>query len=187
MNQRFVFTLLPLSGLLLIQRIRMGDARGYLERLFCARDLAEAGWDNPIAQINQTYTAKSGTVRGMHFQYPPYAEKKLVMCMQGSVYDVAVDIRKGSPTFLQWHGEVLCAEFSNALLIPEGFAHGFQTLSPDVEMLYFHSDFHAPEYEAGIHANDPAIHIRWPHEIVEMSERDKTHPLITPPFEGVVI
>jgi dTDP-4-dehydrorhamnose 3,5-epimerase len=187
MSQRFAFTELPLSGLILIHRKRMGDGRGYLERLFCARELAETGWTDPIKQINQTYTAKTGTVRGMHFQYPPHAEKKLVMCMKGRVYDVAVDIKKKSPTFLKWHGEILSPEASNALLIPEGFAHGFQSLTPDVEMLYCHSEFYAPECEAGIHPDDPAISIHWPHETLEMSDRDRAHPWISDKFEGVVI
>ena len=153
----------------------MGDARGYLERLFCARDLAEIGWHEPIAQINHTYTSKKGTVRGMHFQLPPHTEKKLVMCLKGRVYDVAIDIRKDSPSFLKWHGEILSPDDANALLIPEGFAHGFQTLTPDVEMLYFHSEFYAPEYQAGIHPNDPEIKIDWPLEITEMSGRDAVH------------
>lgn len=187
MNQRFQFTKLSLSGLILIQRKQMGDARGYLERLFCARDLTEAGWANPIAQINQTYTAKQGTIRGMHFQRPPHAEKKLVMCLKGRVYDVAIDIRKDSPTFLKWHGEILCPESSNALLIPEGFAHGFQTLTPDVLMLYCHSTFYAPSCEAGIHPNDPAINIHWPCKILEMSDRDNAHPFLGVAFEGVAI
>ena len=178
MTPRFEFTQLPLSGLFLIRRKRMGDARGYLERLFCARELAEAGWTEPIAQINQTYTARQGTIRGMHFQHPPHAEKKLVMCLKGRVYDVAVDIRKDSPTFLKWHGETLSPESSNALLIPEGFAHGFQALTSDVEMLYFHSEFYAPESEAGIRYNDPSIGINWPIEVTDVSERDKKHPLV---------
>ncbi|MDO9264988.1 MAG: dTDP-4-dehydrorhamnose 3,5-epimerase family protein [Desulfosalsimonadaceae bacterium] len=178
MNERFVLTQLPLSGLILIRRKRMGDTRGYLERLFCVRELAEAGWTDPIAQINLTYTGRQGTIRGMHFQHPPHAEKKLVMCMKGRVYDVAVDIRKNSPTFLEWHGEILSPEASNALMIPEGFAHGFQSLTPDVEMLYCHSAFYAPEYESGICPTDPAINIHWPLEITEMSGRDAAHPLI---------
>jgi dTDP-4-dehydrorhamnose 3,5-epimerase len=178
MNPRFEFTQLPLTGLFLVKRKRMGDSRGYLERLFCARELAETGWTESIAQINQTYTAKAGTIRGMHFQYPPHAEKKLVMCLRGRVYDVAIDIRKDSPTFLKWHGEILSPEASNALLIPEGFAHGFQTLTPDVEMLYCHSAFYAPESESGIHYNDPAVGIEWPMKVTDVSERDKKHPLI---------
>ena len=186
MNPRFLYTELSLSGLFLLQRKRMGDARGYLERFFCARELVEVGWNVPIAQINLTYTAKSGTVRGMHFQQPPHAEKKLVMCLKGRVYDVAIDIRKGSSTFLKWQGEILSPENANALLIPEGFAHGFQSLTPDVEMIYCHSEFYAPECEAGLHSNDPAIKINWPLEISEMSGRDAAHPLIDSAFEGVV-
>jgi dTDP-4-dehydrorhamnose 3,5-epimerase len=184
MNQRFQFTKLPLPGLILIRRIRMGDARGYLERLFCARELAEAGWTDPIAQINQTYTARQGTIRGMHFQHPPHSEKKLVMCLKGRIYDVAIDIRKDSPTFLKWHGEILSPEASNVLLIPEGFAHGFQTLSADVEMLYFHSEFYALESEGGIRYNDPNVGIHWPMEVMDLSERDKKHPLIARRWEG---
>jgi dTDP-4-dehydrorhamnose 3,5-epimerase len=187
MSQRFAFTELPLSGLILIHRKRMGDGRGYLERLFCARGLAETGWTDPIKQINQTYTAKTGTVRGMHFQYPPHAEKKLVMCMKGRVYDVAVDIKKKSPTFLKWHGEILSPEASNALLIPEGFAHGFQSLTPDVEMLYCHSESYAPECEAGIRPTDPAVNIDWPLKIADMSDRDRSHSTINETFDGVVI
>ena len=177
-SSRFEFTQLPLSGLYLIRRKRMGDSRGYLERLFCGRELTEAGWNGPIAQINQTYTAKAGTIRGMHFQCSPHAEKKLVICLKGKVFDVAIDIRKDSPTFLKWHGEILAPEYANALLIPEGFAHGFQTLTSDVLMLYCHSEFYAPESEAGIRFNDPGVGVHWPIEVADVSERDKKHPLV---------
>jgi len=187
LSQRFTIQKLFLPGLFLIERKRIGDARGYLDRLFCAQELAEAGWTKPIAQINHTRTARQGTIRGMHFQYPPHAEKKLVMCMKGRVYDVAVDIRKGSPTFLQWHGEILSPDSANALMIPEGFAHGFQTLTPDVEMLYFHSDFYAPESEAGIRYNDPLISIKWPLDVIDISERDKTHPILENNFSGIAL
>ena len=171
----------------MIHRKRVGDARGYLERLFCARELAEVGWQVPVAQINHTYTAKSGTVRGMHFQYPPHSEKKLVVCLKGRVYDVAVDIRKDSPTFLKWHAEILCPESSGALLIPKGFAHGFQSLTGNVEMLYCHSDFYVPEFEAGINPADKAIGIHWPHEIIEISDRDRSHPMIDEQFSGITV
>jgi dTDP-4-dehydrorhamnose 3,5-epimerase len=123
----------------------------------------------------------------MHFQRPPQAEKKLVMCLRGRVFDVAVDIRNGSPTFLKWHAEVLAPQAVNALLIPEGFAHGFQTLTDDVEMLYCHSAPYAPDHEAGVHPHDPAIGIRWPAETVAMSERDRSHPFLDSSFEGVVV
>ena len=126
---RFRIQSTPLSGLQVITRQMLGDHRGFLSRLFCADELAQAGWTKPIAQINHTYTAKKGTVRGMHFQHPPHAEMKLVSCIRGEVWDVAVDLRANSPTFLHWHAEVLSADNHKALLIPEGFAHGFQTLS----------------------------------------------------------
>jgi len=182
---RFDITSLPFSGLCLVQRKRMGDARGFLERLFCAEELTRAGWDGPIAQINHTYTAAAGTLRGMHFQRPPHAEKKLVMCLRGRVFDVAVDIRKGSPTFLKWHGEILAPDAANALLIPEGFAHGFQTLTDDVEMFYCHSAVYAPDHEGGLHPQDPAINIQWPDELVTLSDRDQGHPFLDAAFEGV--
>jgi len=187
MNRHFVFTEMFLSGLYRIQRKRMGDERGYFERLFCAHELAEIGWTDPVSQINQTYTARQGTVRGMHFQHPPHAEKKLVMCTKGRVYDVAVDIRKDSPTFLKWYAEILSSENSSALLIPEGFAHGFQSLTSDVEMLYCHSEYYIPESEAGIHPKDPAIRIHWPYKILEMSDRDNAHAFIGEKFKGVAI
>src|SRR5690554_6695588 len=104
---RFTVTNLPLAGLKRVQRQRLGDNRGFLARLFCAEELAAAGWTQPIAQINHTFTAKQGTVRGMHFQRPPHAEMKLVSCIRGEVWDVAVDLRVGSPTFLHWHAERL--------------------------------------------------------------------------------
>jgi dTDP-4-dehydrorhamnose 3,5-epimerase len=187
MNKHFSIKELPISGLYLIQRKRMADARGYLERLFCARELAEAGWHDPIVQINHTHTTRQGTVRGMHFQHSFHSEKKLVTCMKGQVYDVVVDIRKDSPTFLKWYAEILTPEASNSLLISEGFAHGFQSLTPEVEMLYCHSEFYAPDFEAGIHPNDPAIKIHWPHEILEMSDRDRAHPWINETFKGITV
>lgn len=186
-SNRFVFKQLTIRGLVLIRRKRMGDARGYLERIFCASELAEAGWTDPIAQINQTYTARQGTIRGMHFQHPPHSEKKLVMCLKGRVYDVAIDIRKDSPTFLKWHGEILSPEDASALLIPEGFAHGFQTLTPDVLMLYCHSAFYAPESEAGICYNDSSVGINWPVEVTDVSERDKKHPILVNQFSGIAL
>ena len=182
---RFTITDLPLSGLKRVQRQRLGDNRGFLARLFCAEELAAAGWTQPIAQINHTFTAKQGTVRGMHFQRPPHAEMKLVSCIRGEVWDVAVDLRVGSPTFLHWHAERLSADNSCALLIPEGFAHGFQALTNDVELLYCHSAAYAAQAESGLHPSDPRIGIAWPLAIAELSARDAGHALITADFEGV--
>lgn len=182
---RFSLSVLPLAGLVVVERRPLGDSRGFLARLFCTEALAAAGWCQPIAQINHTYTAKRGTVRGLHFQRPPHAEMKLVSCLRGEVWDVAVDLRADSPTFLQWHAERLSAANSRALLIPEGFAHGFQALSDDVELLYCHSAAYAAESEAGLHPLDPRLDIRWPLDVAQVSPRDVGHPLIESGFEGV--
>lgn len=182
---RFVRADLPLTGLKLIQRQRLGDQRGFLARMFCSEDLAEEGWTKPIAQINHSYTAKQGTVRGLHFQREPYAEMKLVSCIHGEVWDVAVDLRVDSPTFLHWHAEVLSADNGFAFLIPEGFAHGFQALTDDVELLYCHSAAYVAQAEGGLHPKDPCLGIAWPLDIAELSLRDAMHALITADFEGV--
>lgn len=184
---RLTLTDLPLSGLKLVTRHRIGDNRGFLSRMFCAEELAEAGWKKPIAQINHTYTAKKGIVRGMHFQQPPHTEMKLVSCIRGEVWDVAVDIRAESPTFLQWHAERLSAENGCAMLIPEGFAHGFQALSDDVELLYCHSLAYVSDAEGGLNPTDERLEITWPLTIAELSVRDAGHPLITGEFKGVQI
>ncbi|WP_117190948.1 dTDP-4-dehydrorhamnose 3,5-epimerase family protein [Rhizobium terrae] len=182
---RFAVTDLPLAGLKRVERQNLGDSRGFLSRMFCADELAEAGWEKPIAQINLTMTAKKGTVRGMHFQHPPHSEMKLVNCVRGAVFDVAVDLRAGSPTFLKWHAEELSAENRRSLLIPEGFAHGFQTLTDDCELLYFHSAPHAAGFEGALNSQDPTLAITWPLIIGEMSERDRNHPYLTEQFTGL--
>jgi dTDP-4-dehydrorhamnose 3,5-epimerase len=175
---------LPLSGLKLITRSKIGDDRGYFSRLFCSRDLQGLGWRKPIAQLNHTYTASEGTVRGLHYQNSPDSEAKLVMCLSGAVWDVAVDLRSKSPTFLKWHAELISAENNHAMLIPEGFAHGFQTMSDDVELLYCHSNFYNPLSEAGLNVNDPKLAITWPLAIVNLSARDTTHPSLTQQYKG---
>jgi dTDP-4-dehydrorhamnose 3,5-epimerase len=182
---RFTVIDLPLFGLKLVERQSLGDSRGFLSRLFCAEELSTAGWRESIAQINQTYTAQRGTVRGMHYQNPPRAEMKLVSCLQGEVWDVAVDLRAGSPTFLHWNAELLSDTNNRALLIPEGFAHGFQTLTNDVTLLYCHSAAYNPEAEGALNAQDPRLAITWPLAIESVSVRDSKHPLLDLKFEGV--
>jgi dTDP-4-dehydrorhamnose 3,5-epimerase len=150
MSSRFDIFDTPLKGLNLIQRKPIGDSRGYLERLFCAEELQALIPGKGIVQINHTMTAKHGSVRGMHFQHPPHAETKFVSCLRGEVFDVAVDMRQGSPTFLHWHTEVLSASSHKTLMIPEGFAHGFQTLCDDCELIYLHSRAYTPGAEAGL-------------------------------------
>ena len=179
---RFLVHDTPLSGLKLIERKPVGDARGFLSRLFCESELAAAGWTRGIAQINHTLTRKQGAVRGMHFQRAPHAEMKLVSCLRGAVWDVAVDLRAGSPTFLKWHAAELSADNHRALLIPENFAHGFQTLTADCELLYLHSAAYVPEAEGGLQPQDPALAIAWPLAISEISARDSKHALLTQAF-----
>ena len=183
--RRFEVADTPLPGLNLVRRQKLGDARGFLSRLFCAEELVAAGWSGPIAQINHTHTARKGTVRGMHFQRSPHAEVKLVSCLRGEVWDVAVDVRQGSPTFLRWHAERLSADNGHALLIPQGFAHGFQALSDDVELLYCHSAAYATQAEAGLNPLDERLAVTWPLPIAELSARDAGHAPITDEFKGV--
>jgi dTDP-4-dehydrorhamnose 3,5-epimerase len=185
MSATFAATLTPISGVVCVDRRLRGDHRGFLARLFSADEFASLGWDGPVAQINHTYTAKKGAIRGLHFQVPPKAEKKLVTCLRGAVCDVAVDLRNGSPTFLQHHMEVLSARNPRALLIPEGCAHGFQALTDEVELLYLHSEFYSPCHERGVRPFDPMLAIVWPEEVVTLSDRDRQHSLLTPNYEGL--
>ena len=170
---------------MVVERQRLADHRGYFSRFFCAEELAEVGFSLPIAQINQTLTRQRGAVRGLHFQHPPNAEDKLVSCLRGEIFDVAIDLRCGSDTFLQWHAEILSAENGKSLMIPQGFAHGFQTLSDDCELLYLHTRPHATGAEAALNARDPALGIRWPLAFTDLSERDTKHPHIDHEFKGV--
>lgn len=181
------FTAAPtaLAGLAVVQRRRQEDHRGSFSRLFCAAELANVGFDLPIAQINHTVTRRRGAVRGMHFQFHPHAEDKFVSCLRGEIFDVAVDLRRDSPTFLQWHAEILSADNGKSLLIPQGFAHGFQALSDDCELIYLHSRPYAPQAEGAVHVNDPALSIRWPLPITEMSARDQNHKFLTADFQGI--
>ena len=182
---RFVIEKTSVDGLQVIQRQPLGDERGYLERLFCSDELKAIIADRNIVQINRTLTEKAGTVRGMHFQYPPHAEMKLVSCLRGEVFDVAVDLRKDSPTFLQWHAEILSDDNHKTFAIPEGFAHGFQTLSDDCELIYFHTAAYQPEAEAGLNALDERLALQWPLPIAERSMRDQQHPALADDFVGI--
>ena len=182
---RLALAPLPLAGLFRVQRQPLVDERGFFARLFCAEELAGAGWTAPIAQINQSYTALQGAVRGMHYQKPPHAEMKLVTCLRGEVWDVAVDLRQGSPTFLQWHAEHLSADNGNALLIPPGFAHGFQVVEEGAELLYLHSAPYTPACEGALNVRDPRLAIAWPLPVQGLSARDAAHPWINAPFEGI--
>jgi len=182
---RFSVSTTPLDGVHIVARQCIGDERGFLSRLFCADELALVGWREPIVQVNHTRTQKHGAVRGMHFQYSPHAEMKLVSCIRGAVWDVAVDLRTASPTFLQWHAEELSADNHRAMLIKEGFAHGFQALEDGVELVYLHSAPYAPQSESGLNPRDPRLMINWPLPITDLSVRDSNHPFINSEFKGV--
>ena len=181
----FVAIPTPLAGLVVVQRKRLEDMRGFFSRLFCADELSTVGFALPIAQINQTLTRKRGAVRGLHFQHPPHAEDKFVSCLRGEIFDVAVDLRRGSPTLLTWHAEMLSAENSRSLFIPQGFAHGFQALTDDCELLYLHSRPYAAQAEGALNVNDPALNIAWPLAFTDITQRDSAHPRITEEFNGI--
>ncbi|MDP1526747.1 MAG: dTDP-4-dehydrorhamnose 3,5-epimerase [Rhodocyclaceae bacterium] len=185
MNQRFDLIDTILTGLKLLQRKPIGDNRGYLDRMFCTEELEPLLAGQSIVQVNHTLTAACGTVRGLHFQYPPHAETKFVSCLRGEVFDVAVDLRRDSPTFLRWHGEILSADNHRTLMIPKGYAHGFQTLSDNCEMLYFHTAAYHAESEGGLHPLDARLDIAWPLTVKALSLRDSSHPLINNDFLGV--
>jgi dTDP-4-dehydrorhamnose 3,5-epimerase len=186
-KSRFDILPTPLSGLTIIQRKPIEDDRGFFCRLYCAGEFREAGLQRPVAQINQTLTRKKGAVRGLHFQYPPYAEAKVVICLKGEIFDVAVDLRKLSPTFLCWHAEILSAVNQKSLLIPEGFAHGFQTLTEDCELMYLHSESFHPQAEGALNVADPRLGIAWPEVVTDISDRDRSHPFISSCFEGILL
>ncbi len=185
MTSRFEIIKTPLPGMHVIQRKPIGDARGYLERMYCHEELQAVLPGKSIVQINHTLTVNRGTVRGMHFQKPPHAETKWITCLSGRVFDVAVDLRASSPTFLQWHAEILSEDNYKTLAIPEGFAHGFQTLTDHCEMLYFHTAAYHPEAEGAVNAVDPQLAIHWPEDITERSPRDAAHPMLDRNFSGI--
>jgi len=177
----------PISGLNILESDLKNDHRGGFSRFFCERELSACLGSRKIVQINHSRTSKIGAVRGMHFQHPPYAEFKLVRCLRGRVWDVAVDIRHGSPTFLQWHAEILCPQNNQMLIIPEGFAHGFQALEANSELLYLHTNFYTPNAESGLLHDDPILGIEWPKPFTDLSTRDKNHLPLNPEFSGIKI
>ena len=181
--KRFEFTNLSF-GVKLIKSHALGDERGSLTRLFCSEELAAAGWAKPIAQINWVENKYRGTVRGLHYQAVPFSETKILLCMTGEIHDVVVDIRLGSKTFLQHQTIVLSAKQQQGLLIPPGFAHGYQCLSDDVKLFYLHDQAYAPAAEQGLNARDPRLAIHWPLPLAHVSPRDQAHLNIDGNFQG---
>lgn len=185
MSSRLRIIATPLSNLTVIEREPLRDARGFLERLYCAGELSGLPGPVAIAQINLTLTERSGTVRGMHYQISPHSEAKFVSCLRGRVFDVAVDLRRGSPTFLRWHGLELSSDNHRTLYIPPGFAHGLQTLQDDCEMLYLHTTPYNAQAERGLHPEDARIGIAWPAHIAELSSRDAKAAYLDAAFAGI--
>lgn len=180
-----IFTETKLKGSYIIDLNLFYDERGWFTRTFCKDEFKKIGHDAEWLQLNHSFTKQKGTVRGMHYQLPPFSEIKLVRCIAGAVYDVIVDIRKDSPTFLQWVAVELSAENKKMIYIPVGFAHGFQALTNDCELIYHHSTFYQPNVEGGLKYNDPIINIEWPLEGIHISSRDLTHNLLTNNFIGI--
>ncbi|QIH06927.1 MULTISPECIES: dTDP-4-dehydrorhamnose 3,5-epimerase [unclassified Pseudomonas] len=179
------FQAVGLEGLYLIQQKVFCDERGRFARLFCQTSLSQQGRQFDVRQINYSRTLVQGSVRGLHYQQAGYAESKLITCTRGAVWDVAVDLRPDSPTFLQWHGQELRADDGQSLLVPAGFAHGFQALTDDSEVLYFTDADYAPDHEAGLSVCDPMLAITWPLPVKNLSSKDACHPWVDAHFRGV--
>lgn len=176
-----------IPGLVVIDTTSHTDDRGIFARLYCEHELISIVGPRRIVQVNHSRTTTIGAVRGLHYQHPPHAELKLIRCLKGRVWDVAVDLRLDSPTFLRWHAEELTPTNTRTMVIPEGFAHGFQVLEPESELLYLHTAFYKPYAEGGLRHDDPFLKIHWPLAVTDLSPRDATHPLISSDFFGIDI
>lgn len=171
-----IFKELQLDGVYTVDLEPKEDSRGFYARAWCRDEFGSKGLATDFAQINISYTHKKGTVRGLHYQLPPYGEVKLVRCVRGTIFDVVIDMRPESPTYRQWLGIELSAENRRALYVPENFAHGFVSLTDDCELIYSISSEYHPESERGIRYNDPSIGIQWPIDIDIVSEKDRNLP-----------
>jgi dTDP-4-dehydrorhamnose 3,5-epimerase len=180
-----IFTETKLKGSYIIELDLFKDERGWFARTFCKDEFKKIGHDAEWLQLNHSFTKQKGTIRGMHYQLPPFSEIKLVRCITGAVFDVIVDIRKNSSTFLQWVAVELSSENKKMIYIPAGFAHGFQALSNDCELIYHHTSFYKPNAEGGLMYNDPKLNIEWPLEAINISLRDLSHNLLINNFIGI--
>jgi dTDP-4-dehydrorhamnose 3,5-epimerase len=174
-----------LNGSYVVNIFPVIDERGWFVRTFCKNEFNKIGHGDEWVQMNHSFTNHAGTIRGMHFQKPPYIETRLIRCIAGNVFDVIIDLRRNSDTFLKWFGVELSAENKKMIYIPGGFAHGFQTLSDNCQLIYLHTAFYAPGFEEGIMYNDKIINISWPKPVTKISERDNNHPLLSSSFEGI--
>jgi dTDP-4-dehydrorhamnose 3,5-epimerase len=165
----------PLAGAWVVELEELGDERGFFARSWCEREFTQHGLNPRLVQCNVSFNRHRGTLRGMHFQVPPHPEAKLVRCTAGAIHDVIIDLRRGSASYCRWYGVDLTARERRALFVPEGFAHGFQTLAEDTEVLYQMSEFHHPELARGVRWNDPRFAIRWPLSEAILSARDRSY------------
>ena len=177
----------PIEGLLVVERRAKSDKRGFLQRLFCQEAFGAFLGGKSVRQINHTLTRKSGTIRGLHFQYPPRAEKKIITCLKGKIWDVAVDLRQGSSTYLKYYAVTLSGDARLSFLIPEGFAHGFQALTHNCELIYLHTEDYSSDHEGKLNALDPQLSIDWPLIVSERSDRDICSALLSDAFEGLQV
>lgn len=171
-----IFEKTPIKGAWLVDLKKIGDERGFFSRAWCSQEFENHGISSDLSQANLSFSKQAGTLRGMHFQKSPHSEMKAVRCIRGSLWDVIIDLRPKSETFLQSFGAELSEENRKMLVLPEGCAHGFQTLEDDTEAFYLVSAAYAPSFEAGIRWNDPAFNIAWPIAPTEISQKDSQHP-----------
>jgi len=181
------FTSTGLKGSYVIDVVPIEDERGWFARTFCKDEFREIGHSKEWVQINHSFTNEAGSIRGMHFQKPPFSEIKLIRCIAGKVFDVIIDLRKNSETFLKWFSLEMSAENKKMIYIPEGFAHGFQTLTDDCQLIYNHSEYYTPNVEGGIKYDDEMIGVNWPLPAKNISKRDQKHEQLNYHFEGLNI
>ena len=170
-----IFTELELKGAFLVEVKKLEDDRGFFGRAWCSNEFKEHGLVPNFVQLNTSFSKKKGTIRGMHFQVDPYQEAKFIRCTRGSIYDVIIDLRPGSPTFMKWVGNELTADNYRMVYVPGNFAHGFVTLEDNSEVYYPVSEFYTPGAERGLRYNDPAFNIQWPVEVTMVSAKDMAH------------
>lgn len=177
-KNKLSYTPTKIKEVYLINRQLHQDSRGSFARIFCNEELKKINLKKPVSQINYSETSLKGTIRGMHFQLNPFKEEKIITCLSGSIFDVVIDLRYNSPTFLKWHSEILDSKNKNSLAIPEGCAHGFQALENDCKLIYLHTEKYNPDFEGCINAMDPMIGINWPMPVSDISSKDANHPFI---------
>ena len=176
------YTPMKIKDAFVVDLTPIGDSRGFFSRVFCQKEFVEYGLDPRVMQINNSFNAEKGTLRGLHYQLPPFQETKLVRVVRGSLWDVIVDLRQDSPTYGQWDAVTLTAEKRNMIMVPRGCAHGIITLEENTEMLYFVSEHYAPQYERGLKWDDPRFNIEWPIEPKIISDKDQVNPYFDPEY-----